>query len=112
MSDTGSQPGEAIVKQLLLGLILVVMVLGLVSCAAGPNELTGSPDEEGKVAGFWLGLWHGFISPVTFLVSLFSESVTVYEVHNNGGWYNLGFLIGVSAIFGGTGGGAARRRRR
>ena len=35
----------------------------------------------------------------------------MYEVHNNGGWYNLGFLQGLIIIFGGSGGGAARRRR-
>jgi hypothetical protein len=35
----------------------------------------------------------------------------MYEVHNNGGWYNLGFLLGLIIIFGGSGGGAARRRR-
>jgi hypothetical protein len=47
---------------------------------------------------------------VTFIVSLFSDVAHVYEVHNNGGWYNFGFLLGVSIIFGGSGGGAARRR--
>jgi hypothetical protein len=26
----------------------------------------------------------------------------MYEVHNYGGWYNLGFLLGVIFIFGGT----------
>ncbi len=55
--------------------------------------------------------WHGFISPFTFLISLFSDTVHIYEIHNNGGWYNFGFLLGASIIFGGSGGGAARRRR-
>jgi hypothetical protein len=38
--------------------------------------------------------------------------VTMYEVHNNGGWYNFGFLLGMMIILGGGGGGAARRRYR
>jgi hypothetical protein len=42
-------------------------------------------------AGFWLGLWHGIITPVTFVISLFSSAVGIYEVHNNGGWYDTGF---------------------
>lgn len=88
--------------------LLFLMISG---CTAGPNEMVNSPDEEGHIAGFWLGLWHGFISPFTFLISLFSNTVHVYEVHNNGGWYNFGFLLGASIIFGGGGGGAARRRR-
>ncbi len=90
----------------------IVLMLLLSACTAGPNELTGTPDADGDVAGFWQGLWHGFISPVTFVISLFSETVEVFEVHNNGGWYVLGFLIGASAIFGGGGGRAACRRRR
>jgi len=38
----------------------------------------------GSVAGFWLGLWHGLIAPITFVISLFSDNVNFYEVHNNG----------------------------
>jgi hypothetical protein len=92
--------------------LLVLCALLLAACTAGPNELTGTPDPEGEVAGFWLGLWQGFISPFTFVISLFSDSVHVYEVHNNGNWYVFGFLLGASIIFGGGGGGAASKRKR
>jgi hypothetical protein len=47
-----------------------------------------------------------------FIISLFNDSVGIYEMHNNGGWYNFGFLLGASIIFGGSGGGACRGRRR
>jgi hypothetical protein len=97
-------------KALSLGLI-VIIVLMLAGCVAGPNPQLNKPDDQGNVAGFWQGLWQGFISPFTFIISLFNKNVLIYEVHNNGGWYNFGFIIGVSAIFGGGGGGAARRRR-
>jgi hypothetical protein len=33
-----------------------------------------------RFAGFWLGLWHGIICPVTFLISLFNDNVNIYEV--------------------------------
>jgi len=52
------------------------------------------------------------LSPITFIISLFSKSVYVYEVHNNGGWYTFGFLMGASITFGGSGGGAASRRKK
>src|ERR1035438_9591703 len=40
-----------------------------------------------KPAGFWGGLWHGIIAPITFLVSLFVSGVSIYETNNNGRWY-------------------------
>ena len=84
----------------------------MMSCAAGPNELVDSPGEEGEVAGFWRGLWHGIIAPVTFIISLFTDNVHMYEVHNSGNWYNFGFLFGMMIIFGGSGGGACARSKR
>jgi hypothetical protein len=56
-----------------------------------------------KAAGFWAGFWHGLICPFTFLVSLFSPSVRIYEINNRGRWYDFGFILGVSCAFGGSG---------
>lgn len=99
-------------KRVFVLVSLVLAALLIASCIPGPNEMADSPDDDGDVDGFWQGLWHGIIAPITFIVSLFNSNVEIYEVHNNGGWYNLGFLLGMSIIFGGSGGGAARRRRR
>ena len=88
--------------------VLVAAVLLLGACAAGPNNVAhlNAP----HIAGFWLGLWHGAISPIAFLVSLFNHGVNIYDVHNNGNWYNFGFMLGVSAVFsGGARSGAAAR---
>ncbi|HEX9410261.1 MAG TPA: hypothetical protein VF986_00995 [Actinomycetota bacterium] len=93
--------------------LLLVAVLGatliLSSCAAGPNPSAGTGEE---LAGFWLGLWHGIILPVTFVVSLFTDDVSVYEVANNGNWYDLGFFVGVAMSLGGSGGAGIRARNR
>ena len=75
---------------MITGLLLI-----LTSCAAGPNDLAGGPG----AAGFWLGLWQGLISPITFIVSLFNDKVNIYEVNNNGNWYNFGFMLGVARFF-------------
>lgn len=99
-------------KKLLVFGLLVITLLTLTACAAGVNQLEGSEDPEGEVVGFWRGLWHGFISPLTFIISIFNQNVGIYEVHNNGTWYDFGFLLGASIIFGGGGTGAGRRRRR
>lgn len=91
-------------SSLLIFAVPVLAAVVLAACAPGANELLKTPDAAGHVAGFWRGLWHGVIAPVTFVISLFSRSVQVYEVHNNGGWYNFGFLLGMSVVFGGSGG--------
>jgi hypothetical protein len=99
-------------KKTLIIFVILILVMMLTACTAGPNELRNTPDEDGEVAGFWKGLWHGLIAPITFIISLFSKSVYVFEVHNNGGWYTFGFLLGASATLGGSGGGAAHSRRK
>lgn len=91
--------------------LLAAAVLVLASCAAGPNDVVSAGADQ---AGFWLGLWHGIIAPITFLISLFTDGVNVYEVHNNGNWYDFGFVLGLSMAFGGSAksGSAATRRSR
>ena len=61
--------------------------------APGPNPLVNTADATGRVAGILLGLWHGIISPVTLVISFFNKGVQMYEVHNDGSQYNLGFLL-------------------
>jgi hypothetical protein len=67
--------------------------------APSPNPLVGTTDGHGRVAGILLGIWHGVISPITLIISFLNPNVQMYEVHNNGGQYNLGFLIGVALVF-------------
>jgi len=83
-------------------LVAILAALFAVSaCAPGPNSLEKTADADGKTAGFFLGLWHGFISPVTFIVSIFSRNVRLYEVHNSGTWYNFGFVLGAGLFLSG-----------
>ena len=63
--------------------------------APGPNALTNVPDTQGHIAGILMGIWHGLISPVTMVISFVTPGVTMYEVHNDGSQYNLGFFLGV-----------------
>lgn len=82
------------------------VLLALTACAASGNESAATASGQ---PGFWLGLWHGLISPATFLVSLFRDDVGIYEVANSGGWYDFGFMLGVSIFFGGPAGAGSRR---
>lgn len=71
-------------------LVLAGLLL-LGACAAGPNVV-----ENPGGYGFWWGLWQGAILPVTFVVSLFTDTVSVYEVNNDGNWYDVGFVLGIA----------------
>jgi hypothetical protein len=92
-------------------LLLALLLLALTSCAPGPNAQEGVTAQGTEIAGFWLGLWHGVIAPITFIVSLFTDTVNVYEIHNNGNWYNFGFVLGAGVLLGGGGAGSRGRRR-
>ena len=87
--------------------VVSIAVFLLTGCTAGPNPFGDTANAQGYVAGFFIGLWHGIIFPFAFFASLFLDGVSVYEVHNTGGWYNFGYLIGLAAIF--EGGGTAAR---
>ena len=77
-------------------------VNGLIAPCHSPNQNPAAQVDTAHAAGFWLGLWQGAISPITFFVSLFNDHVNIYEVHNNGNWYNFGFMLGISAAFSGA----------
>jgi hypothetical protein len=99
-------------KNVLILTIAALVLVGAAGCAPGPNPMTNSPHDRGGIAGFWTGLWHGFIVLWTFIISLFADNVRPYEVHNNGNWYNFGFLLGAMIFFGGGCGGATCGRRK
>jgi hypothetical protein len=67
--------------------------------APGVNPLVNQGDTSGRVARAGAGLWHGIIAPITLILSFFSSDIRMYEVHNAGAEYDLGFLLGVGLIF-------------
>jgi len=87
----------------LLSLLLIIVLMA--GCAPGttvrvttpgPNPLTNQPDAGGRVARAGEGLWHGIIAPVSLIMSFFAPDVRMYEVHNGGSAYDLGFLLGLA----------------
>ena len=67
----------------------------LSACAAREAPQAVDP----QAPGFLYGLWHGFIFPVAWVVSLFVPKVAVYAVPNSGGWYDFGYFLGI-VVFG------------
>ena len=76
----------------------------LAACAATQQADAVAP----AAPGFLLGLWHGFIFPVAWIVSLFTDDIAVYAVPNNGLSYDAGYFIGI--VFLGVGARNSRRR--
>lgn len=86
-------------------IVTVLLALLLASCAATQPSAVPHIDAP----GFWKGLWHGFIAPITFIISLFSEHVRIYAFPNAGRWYDFGFMLGISGFSGGIFAGSRRR---
>jgi hypothetical protein len=85
---------------------ILAAALALSACVA-----TESPTAvQASAPGFLLGLWHGFIFPVAWVFSLFTDRVAIYAVPNNGAWYDFGYFVGIM-VFGVGGSSAARKRR-
>jgi hypothetical protein len=102
-------------KKILISIVILLVLL--TSCAPGSDLEVTTPettielrspganpqlnqtDAAGRISGFVQGLWHGIIAPVMVVGSFFNPAMQMYEVHNNGRDYNLGFLIGVAFIF-------------
>jgi len=68
-------------------------ILALAACAtqSATAVAPGAP-------GFLHGVWHGFIFPVAWVISLFDGGAAVYAVPNNGGWYDFGYFVGIVFI--------------
>ena len=78
-------------------IFLIVLLLLLVSgCMPG----SGAYDRQSP-AGFFTGIWHGWIAPFSLIVGLFSGDIRIYEPHNTGWWYDLGFYVAIIGGFGG-----------
>jgi len=116
-------------KKILVFVLFGILLVTLVGCAPGSkvdldkpdteiqfttpgtNPELDTPAENGNVAGLGTGLWHGLISVVTLIMSFFNPAVQMYEVHNTGPLYNLGFLLGAILLFGILGFSGGRRGR-
>ncbi|MEM6348235.1 MAG: hypothetical protein AAF927_30425 [Bacteroidota bacterium] len=97
-------------KKSLLLIASFCLLLILSSCTASPVDVQACVNTE--PSGFWMGLWHGCIAPFSFVISLFWDTVEMYDVNNNGNWYKLGFVLGAGILFGGSGRGSKRRGRK
>ena len=78
-----------------IGALLLILTL-LSGCM--PN--TGAFDPVVR-AGFFTGLWHGWIAPLSLIFGFFNPQIRIYEVYNTGWWYDFGYYMAIISGFGG-----------
>jgi hypothetical protein len=80
-------------------LILVVLVMLLFSSC---GDIKYANEEAANyVYTFWDGLLHGMLAIPIWIINVFSDTKhAIYATNNNGDWYNLGFILGMSAMTG------------
>jgi len=91
-------------NRILIISLLLIFIPTLSSCA-GDEQFK----EGGKKANFIHGIWHGWIAPLSLILSFFGDGIRMYEPNNTGWTYDLGFYI---AILGGFGGFALTRKKK
>lgn len=83
-------------KVFTLSITAVLILLTLTGCVPGDDTYTSTDP-----AGFFSGIWHGWVAPISLIMQLFNKNIRVYEVINTGWWYDFGFYIAIISGFGG-----------
>lgn len=84
--------------------ILVLMLFTMTGCIPGDGTYSIA-----NPAGFFWGIWHGWVAPISLIIGLFDHNISIYETYNTGWFYDLGFY---AAIISGFGGFSLSRKRR
>lgn len=72
------------------------VLVTLTGCVPGDGTATANDP-----AGFLWGIWHGWIAPISLIISIFDHNVRIYEIYNSGFWYDFFYYMAIIAGFGG-----------
>lgn len=93
-------------KRWMIGILLAFVLIGLSGCLPGDGSATSTDP-----AGFFWGIWHGWMAPLTLIFGIFDNDIRVYELYNTGWWYDFGFYIAIISGFGGLSLSRKRKKR-
>jgi len=94
-------------KKILLGLFLLILIVILTGCIPGDGKNTVE-----KPANFLWGIWHGWLAPLSLIISIFDKNINIYEIWNTGFWYDFGFYIAIISGFGSISLSRKKKRKR
>ncbi len=83
-------------KKILVLIMIALLAMMLTGCMPGDEKYT-----QDDPAGFFWGIWHGWIAPLSLIFGFFNDTTRIYELNNSGLWYDLGFYIAIISGFGG-----------
>jgi len=83
-------------RKLILIAISILIIFGVTACMPNPVESASQ-----NPAGFFKGVWHGWVAPFSLIFGFFNDSTRIYEPNNTGWWYDFGFYMAVISGFGG-----------
>ena len=81
-----------------ISLIIEVIILTILFTSCMPGGGSSTTDDP---SGFFMGIWHGWIAPISLIVGFFNSEIRIYEIYNTGWWYDFGFYIAIIGGFGG-----------
>lgn len=91
-------------RSLALITLSFILLTSMAGCFPG-----GGSHTPADPAGFFTGVWHGWIAPLSLILGIFDSDIRLYEPYNTGWWYDFGFYIAIIAGFGGI---ALTRRKK
>lgn len=80
--------------------LMMAMLIMLMSLLTGCIPGDGSNNTQDP-AGFFMGVWHGWIAPISLIIGAFNHDIRLYETYNSGWWYDFGYYIAIISGFGG-----------
>ena len=83
-------------KKILVLIMIALLAMMLSGCMPGDEKYT-----QDDPAGFFWGIWHGWIAPLSLIFGFFNDTTRIYELNNSGLWYDFGFYIAIISGFGG-----------
>jgi len=73
-----------------------MIIFSLTGCVPGDGSHSFTDP-----AGFFWGVWHGWIAPISLIWGFFRPAIRIYEISNTGWWYDFGYYIAIISGFGG-----------
>ena len=89
-------------------ILLLITLATIAGCMPGDGSYTAE-----EPAGFFWGVWHGLIAPISLIWGLFNAEIRLYEPLNSGWAYDLGFYLAVIGGFKGlfSSGGSKQKKQ-